>query len=324
MNTMFRKCCSIVVGLVYVASGLLKVMDPVGTGLIVEAYFRFMHLPESALVAKILGVVLGALETAVGFAAVFCVLSRITRWIMLGMQSSFTILSLALVIWNPQMHCGCFGEAIHLTHGQTFIKNIVLMGMLWLAYFPILEATMTKIWQYIAFASSVILMAGFAGYSWYYIPVIDFTDYKKGTRIISHHDYWKLSDEEKKGKVTIPMLGIHNSEEIEDLTSGKWVIISMHDIPDDINSWLRIKDKFVRLGFKGHSVILLVASTKDRIWDSYVRLYDETDIAHDILDKMLNSTFLTLKTTVQTLNRCNGGITLLEDGVILEKTVRVY
>ena len=103
MNTMFKKWCSIAVGLLYVVSGLLKVMDPVGTGLIVEAYFRFMHLPESVFVAKILGVVLGALETAVGFAAVFCVWPRIIRWIMLGMQSSFTILSLALVIWNPQM-----------------------------------------------------------------------------------------------------------------------------------------------------------------------------------------------------------------------------
>ena len=125
MNTMFRKCCSIAVGLVYVASGLLKVMDPVGTGLIVEAYLRFMHIPESALMAKILGVVLGALETTVGFAAVFCACPCITRWIILGMQSAFTLLSLALVIWNPQMHCGCFGEAIHLTHWQTFIKNIV-------------------------------------------------------------------------------------------------------------------------------------------------------------------------------------------------------
>ena len=179
---MFRKCCSIVVGLVYVASGLLKVMDPVGTGLIVEAYFRFMHIPESALMAKILGVVLGALETTVGFAAVFCVWPRITRWIMLGMQSAFTLLSLALVIWNPQMHCGCFGEAIHLTHRQTFIKNIVLMGMLWFAYFPLWEAINTKIWQYVAFVTLVILMVGFAVYSWYYIPVIDFTDYKKETK----------------------------------------------------------------------------------------------------------------------------------------------
>lgn len=30
MNTMFRKCCSIVVGLVYVVSGLLKIMDRIG------------------------------------------------------------------------------------------------------------------------------------------------------------------------------------------------------------------------------------------------------------------------------------------------------
>ena len=81
MNTMFKKWGSIGVGLVYVTSGLLKVMDPVGTGLIVEAYFRFIHLPESALVAKILGVVLGTLETAVGFAAVFYVWPRITRWV---------------------------------------------------------------------------------------------------------------------------------------------------------------------------------------------------------------------------------------------------
>ena len=104
MNTMFKKCCAIAVGLVYVVSGLLKIMDPVGTGLLVAAYFRFLHMPDSAVVAKILGVVLGVVETTVGFAAVFCVWPRITRWIMLGMQSSFTILSLALVIWNPQMH----------------------------------------------------------------------------------------------------------------------------------------------------------------------------------------------------------------------------
>ena len=207
MMSKYKKWCSIAIGLLYVASGLLKVMDPVGAGLIIEAYFRFMHLPESVLVAKILGVVLGALETAVGFAAVFCVWPRITRWIMLGMQSSFTILSLALVIWNPQMHCGCFGEAIHLTHWQTFIKNIVLMGMLWFAYFPLLEATKTKMWQYIAFASSAVLMAGFAVYSWYYIPVIDFTDYKIGTEIVSQGEYWNLSEDERETRAALPMLG---------------------------------------------------------------------------------------------------------------------
>ena len=322
MNTMFRKCCSIVVGLVYVASGLLKVMDPVGTGLIVEAYFRFMHLPESVLVAKILGVVLGALETAVGFAAVFCVWPRITRWIMLGMQSSFTILSLALVIWNPQMHCGCFGEAIHLTHRQTFIKNIVLMGMLWFAYFPLWEAVKTKMWQYIAFASSVALMAGFAVYSWYYIPIIDFTDYKIGTEIVEQRDYWELTEEEMKGRATIPMLGADDKPN-PDLTRGTWAIISLYDLPEDnMLFWTRFMVNFRILKKQGYEVVVLTSAPESQM-NEKIQMFAELPFlcSEKILEEMRKSLYLTSRTTAISLNRNNGGVTFLTDGVITRKRV---
>ena len=182
----YKKWCSITVGLIFGVSGILKVMDPVGTGLIVEAYFRFMHLLESAHVAKILGVLLGALEAIIGFAAAFRILSRITGWVMLGMQSAFTMISLALVIWNPQMHCGCFGEAIHLTHWQTFIKNIVLMGMLLYALFPLRRLYYINRWQPVAYIVSLTFITCVAIYSWYDLPLIDFTDYKKGTLIENH------------------------------------------------------------------------------------------------------------------------------------------
>ena len=322
MNTMFRKCCSIAVGLVYVASGLLKIMDPVGTGLIVEAYFRFMHIPESALMAKILGVVLGALETAVGFAAVFCVWPRITRWIMLGMQSAFTLLSLALVIWNPQMHCGCFGEAIHLTHWQTFIKNIVLMGMLWFAYFPLLEATMTKIWQYIAFASSVILMAGFAVYSWYYIPVIDFTDYKIGTEIVSQGDYWNLSEEERETRSALPMLGADNKLN-PDITKGEWAIISLYDMPkDNLLFWTRYMVNFRMLKKQGYEVLVLTSAPEDQMKEKIQMFAVLPFLCPDkVLEEMREALYLTSRTTAISLNRNNGGVTFLTDGVITRKRV---
>ena len=322
MNTMLKKWCSIAVGLLYVASGLLKVMDPVGIGLIVEAYFRFMHLPESVLVAKILGVVLGALETAVGFAAVFCVWPRITRWIMLGMQSSFTILSLALVIWNPQMHCGCFGEAIHLTHWQTFIKNIVLMGMLWFAYFPLLEATMTKIWQYIAFASSVILMAGFAVYSWYYIPVIDFTDYKKGTEIVSQSEYWNLSEEERETRAVLPMLGADNKLN-PDITKGEWAIISLYDMPkDNLLFWTRYMVNFRMLKKQGYEVLVLTSAPEDQMKEK-IQMFAVLPFLcpEKTLGEMREALYLTSKTTAISLNRNNGGVTFLTGGVIIRKRV---
>lgn len=322
MNTMFRKCCSIAVGLVYVASGLLKIMDPVGTGLIVEAYFRFMHIPESALMAKILGVVLGALETAVGFAAVFCVWPRITRWIMQGMQSAFTLLSLALVIWNPQMHCGCFGEAIHLTHWQTFIKNIVLMGMLWFAYFPLLEATMTKIWQYIAFASSVILMAGFAVYSWYYIPVIDFTDYKIGTEIVDQRDYWKLSEEKKKTHSTIPMLCADDKPN-PDLTQGEWAIISLYNLPEEnVSFWSRFMVNFRILKKQGYDVVVLTSAPESQMNEKMQMFAEVPFLCPDkVLEEMREALYLTSRTTAISLNRNNGGVTFLTDGVITRKRV---
>ncbi len=319
---MFKKCCVIAVGLVYVVSGLLKIMDPVGTGLIVEAYFRFLHIPESALVAKILGVVLGALETTVGFTAVFCVWPRITRWIMLGMQSAFTLLSLALVIWNPQMHCGCFGEAIHLTHWQTFIKNIVLMGMLWFAYFPLLEATNTKMWQYIAFASSVILTVGFAVYSWYYIPVIDFTDYKKGTEIVSQSEYWNLSEDERKNRATLPMLDTDDKPD-PDITKWKWAIISLYDLPeDDLLFWTRFMVNFRILKKQGYEVVVLTSAPESQMREK-IQMFAELPFrcSEKILGEMREALYLTSRTTAISLNRNNGGVTFLTDGVITRKRV---
>ena len=321
MNIMFRKWCSIAVGLVYVVSGLLKLMDPVGTGLIIEAYFRFMHLPESALVAKILGVALGALETAVGFAAVFCACPRITRF-MLGMQSAFTLLSLALVIWNPQMHCGCFGEAIHLTHWQTFIKNIVLMVMLCFAYFPLQEATMTKIWQYIAFASSVALMAGFAIYSWLYIPVIDFTDYKVGTEIVDQREYWELSEDERKNCAAIPMIGTDDKSNL-DLTKGHWAVISLYDLPEDnVLFWTTFMVNFRMLKKQGYEVLVLTSTPESQMNEKILMFAERPFLCPEkTLEEMREALYLTSKTTAISLNRNNGGVTFLTDGVITRKRV---
>lgn len=322
MNIMFKKWCAIAVGLLYVASGLLKVMDPVGAGLIVEAYFRFMHILESALMAKILGVVLGALETTVGFAAVFCAYPRITRWIMLGMQSAFTLLSLALVIWNPQMHCGCFGEAIHLTHRQTFIKNIVMMGMLWFAYFPLWEAINTKIWQYVAFVTSVILTVGFAVYSWYYIPVIDFTDYKKETEIVSQSEYWNLSEEERETRATLPMLGADNKLN-PDITKGEWAIISLYDLPEDnLLFWTRYMVNFRMLKKQGYEVLVLTSAPEDQMKEKIQMLAVLPFLCPDkVLEEMREALYLTSRTTAISLNRNNGGVTFLTDGVITRKRV---
>ena len=311
MNTIrLKEYITVVVGVLYLTSGLLKIMDPVGTGLIVEAYFRFMHLHSLMDVAKVAGVFLGLTEATIGLVAVFGIWRNMARIAMFMMQVIFTMISLALVIWNPQMHCGCFGEAIHLTHWQTLIKNIVLMGMLWFAYVPLLQLPNAKMWQYIAFASSVALMAGFAVYSWYFIPVIDFTDYKKGTEIVSQSEYWKLSEEEKENRAVLPMLGIGDKTD-PDITKGKWAIISIYDISDSTLDWIKVSKDVYALQDMGYNVVLLISST-----ESKMKSLDFTSEHND-------SIYLTDKTTAISLNRKNGGITLMKDGLIINKLMSI-
>ena len=238
------------------------------------------------------------------------------------MQSSFTILSLALVIWNPQMHCGCFGEAIHLTHWQTFIKNIVLMGMLWLAYFPLWQFLQIRMWQCLAFASSVVLMAGFAVYSWYYIPIIDFTDYKIGTEIVEQRDYWELTEEEMKSRATIPMIGTDDKLN-PDLTKEKWAIISLYALPEN-NAlfWSRYTVNFRILKKQGYEVVVLTSAPEDQM-DEAILMCGEPPFycSEKTLEEMTEALYLTSRTTAISLNRNNGGVTFLTDGVITRKRV---
>ena len=169
----------IFISLVYILSGLLKLQDPVGIGLIVEAYFRFMHLNDLMGYTKALGGLLGFVETVIGLAVFFGIWQKVVRWMLVEMQSFFTVISLILLVRNPEMHCGCFGEAIHLTHLQTFMKNIILMGMVLYVCFSDSVSRRTEVWRYYAFGASIVLVVGLALYSWFNLPFMDFTDYEE-------------------------------------------------------------------------------------------------------------------------------------------------
>ena len=122
-----RGLCRVLFALTFIFSGVLKLLDPVGTGLIVHEYLSFMHLDFLDSGAIVLGIALATLEFLIGI----CVLSglrlRIVAWVALILTAFFTILTFYLMRFNPISDCGCFGEAIHLTNTQTFIKNVVLL-----------------------------------------------------------------------------------------------------------------------------------------------------------------------------------------------------
>ena len=131
-----RRLAAFLIGLVFLASGLLKLLDPVGTGLIVSEYLKFFHLGFLQGAAKPLGMALSLVEAVTGAALVAGVYRKLMAVVASVLILFFTVITFILWIANPEMDCGCFGEAVHLTHAETLLKNLVLAALALLAFHP--------------------------------------------------------------------------------------------------------------------------------------------------------------------------------------------
>ena len=126
-----RRLCAFIIGVVFVIAGIFKLLDPVGAGLVMEGYLRFLHITFLLPLAKAGAVALALLEAILGSAMICGVWRKPVAVITTAMIVFFTALTLLLAIFNPVSltDCGCFGEVIHLTNFQTFLKNLVLLAL---------------------------------------------------------------------------------------------------------------------------------------------------------------------------------------------------
>lgn len=178
-----RRFCAFLVGVVFFMSGTLKLMDPVGAGLIMEEYFKFFHAGFLSFAAKSSGTLLAFIETMSGVALITGVWRRFTACVVSVFMAIFTLLTLLLLIFNPAMDCGCFGEAVHLTHAQSFLKNVVIDVLIFAAFWPFKSFGRNKRRKYVAFSLVSVAVVALMLYSLLYIPLIDFTDFKPGVRL---------------------------------------------------------------------------------------------------------------------------------------------
>lgn len=121
------RLCRLILGAVFVFSGFLKLIDPVGTSLIIKEYFGAFHLEFLDFAIIPAAVALALVEFAIGVSMLARLRIKVMAWVSLVVMSFFTLVTLYLAVFNPISDCGCFGEAIHLTNWQTFFKNLILL-----------------------------------------------------------------------------------------------------------------------------------------------------------------------------------------------------
>ena len=177
----------LIFGLLFIFSGFVKIIDPVGTGLVIQEYLNVVHLDFLSFASVIIGVALSLLEFMVGVAILMRMRMRVAASIGLWMTVFFTITTLLLLIFDPIQDCGCFGEAASLTHGETFFKNLVLLGCIIPIYinrnnFRRASSVFAE-WMFISIYGVIVLSLSIVSYV--RMPVIEFTDFKMGADIAS-------------------------------------------------------------------------------------------------------------------------------------------
>lgn len=179
----------ILTAIVFLFSGFVKGVDPLGFAYKIEDYFVAYHVDWAMPLALAISVIMCTLEFTIGAMLLLNFRMKFTSWVLLLMMIYFTGLTLIDAINNPVPDCGCFGDAIKLTNWQTFYKNVVLI------VFAIVIFTYRKKFRNRVAPTSQWLITGcislcfvlFSTYCYRHLPVIDFTEWKKGHKLYAEN-----------------------------------------------------------------------------------------------------------------------------------------
>jgi len=174
-----------ILGIVFVFSGFVKAVDPLGSAYKFADYFNAFKLGFLDFFALPLGIFLSAFELVLGLLLILGYRRRIVFLVSMWFMSFFTLLTFILAIFNPVSDCGCFGDALILTNWQTFFKNVILMGFVLLLYFhrENEEESDFVIGEWGAVIGLFVMASFFSFWNYRHIPLIDFRPYEVGTVI---------------------------------------------------------------------------------------------------------------------------------------------
>ena len=179
--------CRFVLAATFIFSGYVKAIDPLGTLYKLKDYAAAMSLngllPDWALVG--VAIALGALEFALGVLMLFAVRRHVVSRITLAFMTAMTALTLWIFVADPVKDCGCFGDALKLTNGETLLKNIVLSACAALvAWRPVdMARFISRSNQWIVRYYTVAYIVITSVYCLYTLPIFDFRPYHVGMNI---------------------------------------------------------------------------------------------------------------------------------------------
>lgn len=320
-----RGLARVIFALTFIVSGFLKLIDPVGTGLIVGEYLSWLHLDFLSFAQIGLGIALSTIEFAIGISILIGLRMRFFTTLGLCFISLFTILTLFLAILNPISDCGCFGRAIHLSNWASFGKNVFLFLLAIFIFFGRNKSTRiaspTLQWVFVGvFSLFAICLAVDALLN---NPRMDYTAYSIGT------DFNELAEGELPDFVTVFTYEKDGEQDvftIDNLPDSTWNFVESKTIQTS-GSIRRAQLDFMPDTLSG--VYFAVSAYKPSAldggqWKKLKSFKEQMESRHGVKVVIYSPeggegiSKADWKSLI-TLNRSNGGITCFSDGVLVGK-----
>lgn len=263
IKTIIAAICRTLLGVVFIFSGVVKAIDPLGTVYKIEDYLKAFggFFSDLLPLAEVAAWALIITELLLGVCMVMNVRTKWTSWIALAFYCVMTPLTLYIALTNPVSDCGCFGDAVVLTNWQTFWKNAVLIVLA--IILVSLRKHVRQLWsgwmELVIVATSLAAVLSFMAWTIQHLPVIDFRPYKIGNHLPTLMEY----PEDAEADV-YEFSFVYEKDGVEER-------FTLENYPKGDSTWtfVRQESKLIQKGYEPpiHDFEVLNADYEDLTWD---------------------------------------------------------
>lgn len=232
----------IIVGVLFIFSGLVKANDPLGLSYKMQEFFEIWGLHSFSSWTLILSVLLNAFEIIAGFALLVGWRIRLFSWLLLLLIILFTFLTGYTYITGTPKNCGCFGDCLPISSKVSFLKDVALTILIAFLFWKqnLIRPLFSERVSAVVMLVITLFSFGFQWYTLTNLPVVDCLPFKKGNNI--------------KEKMKMPANYIPDSTVITFVykKDGKDIEFTADKFPADFNKdtyqFVKRLDKVVRKG----------------------------------------------------------------------------
>jgi uncharacterized membrane protein YphA (DoxX/SURF4 family) len=175
----------IVVGLLFIFSGLVKANDPLGLSYKMDEFFEVWHMYWAMPYSLALSIMMIGFEIIAGIALLLGYAYRIFSFLLLLLIIFFTFLTAYVLFSGKIKECGCFGDCIKISNEETFWKDVALtvLGLVLFIYRNRIKPLFGKYT-----GTSIMLLTAFLafGIQWWaleHLPFYDCLPFKIGVDV---------------------------------------------------------------------------------------------------------------------------------------------